>query len=693
MPPGHAFVGILGLDRDDALVAEVDLDHQPVHGLLAERGIAAPRVSPPDSAIDRGAISATSTRERVRHVVDNANLAAEHSDLPPHAHTGSLAAPSLAPLVRTLTSLPRCAIPGSARPHAHIAPSLRHPRLRSSARSHRSLAAPSPAPLVRTLTSLSSLRHPRLRSSARSTSLPRCAIPGSARPHAADKSARNPALHASSDDLVRNRRGAGHHRSMDRRTVDVYERKVEDWIEHRRRPRPASLDAFVARVPPGVRADVGCGPGWHSGDLGTPVVAFDAASAMAAQVRAFAPDAWPVVADLERLPFRTGCAHGRVGAQVLHAHRGANGCRWRSPSCTARSRSAGVLHVQVTSDRNQTNADDRFPGRHFTWWPPRRLRDVVEGAGFEIDDVRRRRRGVARRRSDDALGMLPDTVGPGMRVLLVGLNPSLLLGRRRRSASPGPATGSGPPRSRPASSPRARDPVPRAARRRRRHDEPRAARDDGRDGADAATNTSHGRARLERLVHWLRPTVRVLRRHHRLPLGGRQARRDRLATGGLRGGADLRHAEHQRLERAREAGRLRRTPPNGGARDRRLLELGGLLLERRERVVERLRERLDAFAFERRSDVVEVDAGAGEIRHHRARAVDVFEDRVGAEGRRRLRTARRSTPAPACSPCPRRPARRRRASGSTRGSSSTSTPTADAARVRPQPPEAAHARP
>ena len=46
----------------------------------------------------------------------------------------------------------------------------------------------------------------------------------------------------------------------------------------------------------------------------------------------------------------------------------------------------GALHIQVTSDRKQENADDRFPGRHFTWWPAERLRDVVEGAGFEIDE-------------------------------------------------------------------------------------------------------------------------------------------------------------------------------------------------------------------------------------------------------------------------------------------------------------------
>src|SRR5437764_13103451 len=84
-------------------------------------------------------------------------------------------------------------------------------------------------------------------------------------------------------------------RAMDRTTVNVYETHVDDWIEHRRRARPASVDAFAARVPPGVRADVGCGPGWHSADLGGPVVAFGPAPAMAAEVRTFAPAAAPLV--------------------------------------------------------------------------------------------------------------------------------------------------------------------------------------------------------------------------------------------------------------------------------------------------------------------------------------------------------------------------------------------------------------
>ncbi|MGQ0823853.1 MAG: mismatch-specific DNA-glycosylase [Actinomycetota bacterium] len=79
----------------------------------------------------------------------------------------------------------------------------------------------------------------------------------------------------------------------------------------------------------------------------------------------------------------------------------------------------------MTCDRLRHDLDDKFPGRHFEWWPVERFRAVVEGAGFEIVsnasdgeewiDVEATR---AR--------MLPDTVGADMRVLLVGLNPSEL---------------------------------------------------------------------------------------------------------------------------------------------------------------------------------------------------------------------------------------------------------------------------
>jgi TDG/mug DNA glycosylase family protein len=211
---------------------------------------------------------------------------------------------------------------------------------------------------------------------------------------------------------------------MDEATVKVYETKVDDWITHRRRARPPAIDAFAARTPAGVRADVGCGPGWHSADLGSPVVAFDAAPAMAAQVRNFAPDAWPLVADLEHLPFRTGALTG-AWAHKSYMHIAAE----RLPMALAELHRSvvvdGSFHVQVTSDHHAATDDELFANRHFSQWSVERLRDVVEGAGFVIDEL-----------VDDGEEwidveatrgrLLADTVGPGMRVLLVGLNPGLL---------------------------------------------------------------------------------------------------------------------------------------------------------------------------------------------------------------------------------------------------------------------------
>jgi TDG/mug DNA glycosylase family protein len=71
--------------------------------------------------------------------------------------------------------------------------------------------------------------------------------------------------------------------------------------------------------------------------------------------------------------------------------------------------------------------DDDFPGRFFACWDPEPLTTVVTGAGFdtratEVDDTRHDswiHVHAQRART------LPDYVGPGLRVLLCGLNPSL----------------------------------------------------------------------------------------------------------------------------------------------------------------------------------------------------------------------------------------------------------------------------
>ena len=210
---------------------------------------------------------------------------------------------------------------------------------------------------------------------------------------------------------------------MDRRTVEVYEQNAADWVVHRKRPAPAALAEFAARVPRGEpRLDLGCGPGWHTGALGTPVIALDAAKAMLDLVETNAPGSARVQADLEALPFRRGTLGG-TWAHKCYMHVAAE----RVPLALAdlhRSMSVGAaLHVQVTSDRKQENIDDRFPGRHFSWWPVDRFADVIAGAGFDalsvVDDGEEWIDVEATRART-----LPYTVGPGMRLLLVGLNPS-----------------------------------------------------------------------------------------------------------------------------------------------------------------------------------------------------------------------------------------------------------------------------
>ena len=99
-------------------------------------------------------------------------------------------------------------------------------------------------------------------------------------------------------------------------------------------------------------------------------------------------------------------------------------CRSRSPTRTGRCRSAARCTSRSRRTASRRTSTICFPGRHFEWWPAGRLHDVVVGAGFEIDsfvddgeewlDVE-----ATRART------LADTVGPGMRLLVVGLNPSV----------------------------------------------------------------------------------------------------------------------------------------------------------------------------------------------------------------------------------------------------------------------------
>lgn len=212
---------------------------------------------------------------------------------------------------------------------------------------------------------------------------------------------------------------------MDRATLGVYERRAAEWGA--RRP-PRFLDeahAWRTSVADGaVRADLGCGPGGYLAALGEPVVALDASTEMLRLAGEAHPAAWRVRADLERLPFRRAALGGAwARASYLHVASG------RLPMALAGLRHCTAvgaplaLTMKAGAFEGHDLPGDPFEGRFFACWEPGRLADVVTGAGFTVGSVAADDAWItisaARARS------LADTVGPGMRLLVCGLNPSL----------------------------------------------------------------------------------------------------------------------------------------------------------------------------------------------------------------------------------------------------------------------------
>lgn len=217
---------------------------------------------------------------------------------------------------------------------------------------------------------------------------------------------------------------------MERDTVRVYDERGLEWASRRPPVRADDARAFGASVPSDEpRVDVGCGAGRYLGDLGDPVVGFDASWTMLEAARTEVPGAMLVQADVEAPPFRD---HAFAGAwsnmTYLHVPRP------RLPMALARLHrmlqpGAPVdLQVLVGDFDWGELPDDHVPGRKFAGWPPDALADVVTGAGFAVHDVDTHDDVVVVRGT--RLLSLPDTVGPGMRLLVCGLNPSIYSAER-----------------------------------------------------------------------------------------------------------------------------------------------------------------------------------------------------------------------------------------------------------------------
>ena len=224
-------------------------------------------------------------------------------------------------------------------------------------------------------------------------------------------------------------------------TVAVYEAEAPRWKAEREPTDHGPARRFGERVAAARRAggstgpvvDLGCGPGWFTGDLvgdtGASAIALDHAGAMLDLVATEAPGVPRVQASLAALPFRRGALGGAFAAKsYVHVAQSA------TPLALAdlhRATAVGApVEVLVFSGDEELAplAEDDFPGRRFSAWPEARLADVVTGAGFDLgrieggdpDAPTRHLRGVATRART-----LPDTVGPQMRLLVCGLNPSV----------------------------------------------------------------------------------------------------------------------------------------------------------------------------------------------------------------------------------------------------------------------------
>ena len=316
---------------------------------------------------------------------------------------------------------------------------------------------------------------------------------------------------------------------MDRATVSVYEERAHDWVARR---TAGGLDAAArlsARMAPGaVRADLGCGPGWHAAALGTPLVALDAARAMLDLVAGHAPGAWRVQADIEAPPLRDRALGGAwASASYLHV------ARDRMPLALARLHwmlaEGAPVHLSVRHGDNEGALGEGgdFPGRFLSEWRPDPLRDVLVGAGFDVDAISLGK-GKAAEFLDgwaNRARTLPDTVGPGMRLLVCGLNPSVYAADR--------GTGFARPTNRfwraageAGLVSRARDPLHALV------EHGIGMTDLVKRATPAAAELTRdeyraGLARVERLVRWLRPGAVCF-----VGLAGWRAARDRQATVG-----------------------------------------------------------------------------------------------------------------------------------------------------------------
>ena len=221
--------------------------------------------------------------------------------------------------------------------------------------------------------------------------------------------------------------------SVDRETAAVYREKATAWRDARVGKPPGPAERLTDRLDNDLAApilDIGCGPGLLAAHLPEPVIGLDPIREMLDLLPDHAPHALPLQADAAHLPFATESIGGALAANVyIHIDRP------DLPMALAELHRVLAVGAPVEFQLFEGDQDlialpgDSMGGRRFARWEPAHLRDVVEGAGFDIERFERVQgsddRWPAINISARRALTLPDIVGSAMRLLVCGLNPSV----------------------------------------------------------------------------------------------------------------------------------------------------------------------------------------------------------------------------------------------------------------------------
>lgn len=212
-------------------------------------------------------------------------------------------------------------------------------------------------------------------------------------------------------------------RDHQRDTQAAYDADADGWTS-RTTPRQLDLAKNLRAESQGLVVDLGCGPGWHLPIL-EPAVGVDLSFEMAK----LAMEHGAVVqSDLGRLPFARESIGGVWASRTLvHFPRREVPMALADIHRVMRTGATGYLWLFEGDSEAQQWDDDSLPGRTFSYWPRELLRRTLVGAGFDVGDfitwdseinIGQLIAPITRRWT------LPDYVGPGMKLLICGLNPS-----------------------------------------------------------------------------------------------------------------------------------------------------------------------------------------------------------------------------------------------------------------------------